>query len=108
MSDAIQSVKDPMVRARLEALRDVIDTLDAAASSKRTEPATSWQGGHRDSLARAMGVIGSVLQDEAVKGFVSAAELVVERFKAEFAAAEAAQNKEIENGDGRADSLERL
>jgi len=97
----VTMIKSPEVRQRLGALRDMINTLDAAVSKKRAEAATSPQDGpgrRTTSGERAAYLLTQALHEEHMKGLIHASELVVKMFKQEFDAALVAQQKESDNG----------
>lgn len=104
--EEIASVTDDVKRARLQMLSDIVNELDDIASKHRgIQPPRGRKGA--EGL---MDGIQAAIADEFIKGVITAAELVVRKFRAEAdAVPEPAPAPAGEpNGETRRDQVEQL
>lgn len=98
-NDELALIKDPVARARCEALREVVDELDALISKQRVVAQLPYVRGRASRGETLLGDLQAACAEEKLKGLIEAAELAMTKYTR---AVEAARAQIPTNGESNA------
>jgi len=106
-NDELNLIGDPVARARCEALRDVVETLDKLISDQRTVAQLPYVRSARPRAETLLGDLQAACAEEKLKGLIEAAEAAMTMYRRAVDDARGINNGASDDGAER-DRLEQL